>query len=610
MGDAGFVDSRHRLAAEGQPLITDFVPTSANLFFAASKVVQVSDGRLTLDATGGTNSKLDYVTIKSASNPAGRPSIGAVSPAPGSTGVSRDAAVAAELNLITGPLNPATATAANATLYRSNDNAVIPARVNTSGGGDVVVIQPDAVLDASTGYRYEFTEGLQDLDGKPFLPFSGQFTTGSATTPPTSQIFDVVSLGSAASGYNFTTLAIGPGGMLYAGTLTGEILRFPLNADGTLGARQLITSVIASNGGVAQAIIGMAFDPLATVANPILWITANDRQLTGASDWSGKIVRLSGSDLGTVVNYVVGLPRSIRDHMSNGLAWGPDGALYLSQGSRTANGTYDPAWQSEEHLLNAAVLRIDPNAIPSPPLNVKTEEGGTYDPKAPGAPVTLYATGIRNAYDLVWHSNGSLYASGNGSAAGGYAPATPSPLPAACADRIDKAVYGPYTGPAVPALNNNATAQVDMLYRVEPGRYYGHPNPKRCEWVLNGGNPTAGADPLEETQYPVGTLPDRNWQPPAFDYGEHFSPNGIIEYKNNRFSGALQGKLMVARYSEGKDILVLTVDPVSKSISGSQVLNTNGAKFADPLDLVENTANGYLYVAEYAGMKITLLRPR
>jgi hypothetical protein len=145
---------------------------------------------------------------------------------------------------------------------------------------------------------------------------------------------------------------------------------------------------------------------------------------------------------------------------------------------------------------------------------------------------------------------------------------------------------------------------------VEPGRYYGHPNPKRCEWVLNGGNPTSGTDLLEEPQYPVGTLPDRNWQPPAFDYGEHFSPNGIIEYRNGRFSGALQGKMLVARYSQGKDILVLTVDPATESIASSQVLNTNGAKFADPLDLVENTGNGYLYVAEYAGMKITLLRPR
>jgi glucose/arabinose dehydrogenase len=610
VGDATAVDSRHRLTVEGQPLITDFVPTTANLFFAASKVVQVADGRLTLDATGGTNSKINYVTIKSTSNPVGRPSIGAVNPASGATGVSRDAAVGAELNLITGPLNTATATAANAKLYRSNDNAVIPAAVNTSGGGDVVVIQPNSVLDATTGYRYEFTEGLQDADGKPFLPFSGHFTTGSTTIPPTTQIFDVVSLGSAAAGYNFTTLAVSPDGMLYAGTLTGEILRFPINADGTLGARQIITSVLAANGGTAQAIIGMVFDPLATAANPILWITANDRRLTGAPDWSGKVARLSGANLETVVNYVVGLPRATLDHMSNSLAWGPDGALYMTQGSRSANGAFDQTWQGDEHLLNAAVLRIDLNAIPNPPVDVKTEAGGTYDPKAAGAPVTLYATGIRNAYDLLWHSNGSLYASGNGSAAGGNAPATPATLPAVCADRIDKAAFGPYTGPAVPAINNNSTAQVDMLYRVVPGKYYGHPNPKRCEWVLNGGNPTSGTDLLEEPQYPVGTMPDRNWQPPAFDYGEHFSPNGIIEYKNNRFSGALQGKMMVVRYSEGKDILVLTVDPTTKNISSSQVLNTNGVKFADPLDLVENTANGYLYVAEYAGMKITLLRPR
>ncbi|MEO6095342.1 MAG: Ig-like domain-containing protein [Fibrobacteria bacterium] len=610
MGDATTLDSRHRLAIEGQPAITDFVPTTVNRFFTAAQVVQVADGRLTLNAAGGTNSKLNYVTLKSTTAPAGRPSIGGVAPASGSVNVLRDAAISAEVNLVAGPINPATVTSATARILRSNDNVVMPSTANTSGGGDVVVIQPTTPLAATTGYRYEFSDGLQDVDGKPFLPATGHFTTGSTLTPPSTQVFDPIALGSAASGYNFTTLAIGPDAKLYAGTLSGEILRFPLNADGTLGARQLITSVISDNGGVGQAIIGMVFDPAATSANPVLWITANHRTLTGAPDWSGKIVRLSGANLETVVNYVVGLPRAVRDHMSNSLAWGPDGALYLSQGSRSANGAYDNAWRSDERLLNAAVLRIDPAAIPVPPLNVKTEEGGTYNPYAPGAPVTLFATGIRNAYDLVWHSNGSLYVSGNGSAAGGNSPATPSPLPAACQDRFDKAIFGAYTGPSVPAIVNNATAQVDMLYRAEAGKYYGHPNPRRCEWVLNGGNPTSGVDLLEEPQYPVGTMPDRNWTPPAFDYGEHFSPNGIIEYKNNRFSGSLQGKMLVVRYSGGKDILVLTVNPTTKAISASEVLNTNGIKFGDPLDLVENTANGYLYLAEYAAMKLTLLRPR
>jgi hypothetical protein len=68
------------------------------------------------------------------------------------------------------------------------------------------------------------------------------------------------------------------------------------------------------------------------------------------------------------------------------------------------------------------------------------------------------------------------------------------------------------------------------LVRVEEGGYYGHPNPERCEWVLNGGNPTAAQDTAEAYEYPIGTEPDRNWRGAAFDFGEHQSPNGVIEY--------------------------------------------------------------------------------
>ena len=59
-------------------------------------------------------------------------------------------------------------------------------------------------------------------------------------------------------------------------------------------------------------------------------------------------------------------------------------------------------------------------------------------------------------------------------------------------------------------------------------------------------------------QYPVGVAPDRNWRGAAFDFGEHYSPDGAIEYKSSTFGGALQGKLLVARYSAGDDIIVLT----------------------------------------------------
>ncbi len=132
---------------------------------------------------------------------------------------------------------------------------------------------------------------------------------------------------------------------------------------------------------------------------------------------------------------------------------------------------------------------------------------------------------------------------------------------------------------------------------------------RRNEFVLNGGNPTAGVDPLEIPTYPVGTLPDRNYGGIAFNYGNNFSPDGIIEYKSTNFGGALTGRLLNVRYSAGDDIIVLTPGADGSIVSSISNLATFDG-FVDPLDLIENTANGMLYVSEYGGSKITLLRPQ
>src|SRR5262249_19643854 len=148
-----------------------------------------------------------------------------------------------------------------------------------------------------------------------------------------------------------------------------------------------------------------------------------------APDWSGKLsrVNVTPDGMNTYDDVVVNLPRSIRDHMNNQIAFGPDGALYLAQGSNTAYGDADAVWgMRQEHLMNAAILRIDLSKMTGP-VDVKTEDGGTYNPFAANVPVTLYATGLRNAFDLVFADNGKLYAPGNGSAAGGNTPAYPNP---------------------------------------------------------------------------------------------------------------------------------------------------------------------------------------
>ena len=110
-----------------------------------------------------------------------------------------------------------------------------------------------------------------------------------------------------AQGQMFTSVAMGPDDKLYAATLDGFIHRFTLDGDGTTGAPQVIDSVRTANGGGARTIIGLAFDPAATATNPILWITDNDPAFSDAADWTGRVSRLSGSDLQDVQDVVVGV---------------------------------------------------------------------------------------------------------------------------------------------------------------------------------------------------------------------------------------------------------------------------------------------------------------
>lgn len=411
------------------------------------------------------------------------------------------------------------------------------------------------------------------------------------------------------SGRPVTSVAFGPDGRLYAVTIDGRLFRYEVRPDGTRLSHRRVDSVNSANG-AERTIVGLALDPASTADDVVVWVSHSAAMAIPAPEWSGKISRLSGADLETVTDYVVGLPRSTKDHMTNGIAFGPDGALYVLQGSNTAMGAADATWGNRpERLLNAAALRVDVSAI-DPPLDVRTEGGGSYDPWADGAPLTVYASGVRNAFDLVWHSNGRLYVPTNGSASGGNTPQAALPLPGACARRLDRPLRGDYAGPLVAGLQGVDHAQSDYLYRVEHLGYYGHPNPARCEWVMNGGRPVAGA-PAAVEQYPLGTQPDRNWRGHAYDFGLHRSPNGVVEYRSGAFDGALRGKLLVARYSQGDDVIVLTPGGPEGDIVHAATGVPGLTGFSNPLDLTENPDNGFLYVSEFqeGSYRIRLLRP-
>ncbi|MBL4678619.1 MAG: T9SS type A sorting domain-containing protein [Mucilaginibacter sp.] len=65
-GDSGYYDSTNQLNIEGLPTIADFTGSASNKYKTATAVVQVNDGKLTIDATGGVNTKMNYITFEPA----------------------------------------------------------------------------------------------------------------------------------------------------------------------------------------------------------------------------------------------------------------------------------------------------------------------------------------------------------------------------------------------------------------------------------------------------------------------------------------------------------------------------------------------------------------
>ena len=151
----------------------------------------------------------------------------------------------------------------------------------------------------------------------------------------------------------------------------------------------------------------------------------------------------------------------------------------------------------------------------------------------------------------------------------------------------------------------------DYFTQVVQGKYYGHPNPARGEYRLNGGNPTSGVDPFEVPEYPVGTQPNANWRQPDMDLGIHRSADGSVEYKSSVFGSELQNKILVTEYSQGKDIIAVKLDSSGKAVSKSVV----ASGFYNPLPIAVDQATGRIYVGEYGrdpdgvGGKLTLLTP-
>ena len=366
-----------------------------------------------------------------------------------------------------------------------------------------------------------------------------------------------------------TALTFGPDGRLYVAEQEGRIRAFTIDPTvNEIVAVELITAAAD-----LQEVFGIAFDPTDVSVPAPIYVTntssgVGDDGQTPLGEYPGRVTKIHGPGYDTITDIITGLPVSGFTHQANALVFDNSGVLYIAHGSMTNAGL--PGWLffKEEVPLAAAVLVADisasgfDGAITYSPPN-------TYSSMVDqvSGDVSEYATGFRNPYGLIIHSNGRMYLTDNGPNLGSGQAST------SCSTQ-DADPTGP-----------------DELNLVEAGAYYGHPNRNRgrfdpAEFVYHNGTEGSGAD----WTGPIAELP--------------VSSNGLIEYTSSAAGGKLLGDLFYAGFSTG------VVGHVVLSGDGSSVVTNEDFEsgFAGPLDLAMGP-DGSLYIAEWAGSRIVTLRP-
>lgn len=167
-----------------------------------------------------------------------------------------------------------------------------------------------------------------------------------------------------------TVITEGPDGHLYIAGLFGDIFR-AIDADGDGYAETV--ELVYQGMGTLQFLTGMVFGADGTVY---------------VSD-SGRIGTLSDTDADGVYDTHTVLVDDIPAwqywaHANSGLAFGPDGKLYVGVGATTDHGPI----QAD---LEASILRMNPD----------------------GSALEVFATGFRNPYDIAFTPEGDLFAIDN-----------------------------------------------------------------------------------------------------------------------------------------------------------------------------------------------------
>ncbi|QUY44821.1 carbohydrate-binding domain-containing protein [Acaryochloris marina] len=418
-----------------------------------------------------------------------------------------------------------------------------------------------------------------------------------------------------------TSAAFGPDGRLYVASVTGNITVYTLNDDYTVATTEVIDVISnLSNSNIT----GIAFNPYETT--PKIYISHNEFYANGGdafaatefSPYSGQVSILEEVNGNwELTPLVTGIGVSNHDHGVNGLEFDNNGDLFITSGSNTNAGVADPTIGGiDESPFTAAILKAEitkpdfngnieyslisendliqpvpqafldslPPEIFNPPSNLGFDPAdsqfwGGYVDVVPGVDVSVYASGLRNPYDLVFTTQGLLYATENNANGGFGAEST-----------------GAYTD--VPF----GQEQPEELNLIQEGAYYGHPNRNRGR-----------ADARQNVYYdsPVD-LPTEGYTAPIGTFLG--STNGITEYRATTFGGQLRGNLLAQKWKNNLYNIELSSDgtQVLDSINLNDVATVTGGttngRVAQGLDIITGPG-GAIVGVDYTRDELTIAIP-
>ncbi len=360
------------------------------------------------------------------------------------------------------------------------------------------------------------------------------------------------------------TLAFGPDGRLYVGQLNGQITALTLEGQRVAGEQVIVPAGVLGN------VLGVAFNP-ADPPDPVTLYVSHTRLYAGeeGAPFAGTVSKLVGPAF-EPERLITGLPVSTTEHGTNGLAFDREGRLYIAQGGTTNAGVPSEHDPRPETPLSGAVLVAD--------VSQRDFDGTVhYDPPREASDrvdqglgdVRVFASGFRNPYDLVVHTNGKIYTTDNG----------PNAPDGARSLGCDSDGPGP-----------SAADELDLVVK---GGYYGHPNRNRGR-----------SDERQCTYHAPDEAPGES-TPPLATLAYFVSADGMVEYTSDAFAGRLRGNLIYVEWARGRVWRVMLADDGLSVVSISQLVADT---LQQPLDVTVGP-DGTVYVAEIGADRISYFAP-